>query len=75
MPTQTPFGRRLRDLREEKEWSQVILAKVANMPAAMISHFETGQRHASVDSLVKLANALEVTIDYLVGRTDRRNGS
>jgi transcriptional regulator with XRE-family HTH domain len=37
----------------------------------MISHFETGVRgSASADNLVKLANALEVSIDYLLGRTD-----
>jgi transcriptional regulator with XRE-family HTH domain len=37
----------------------------------MISHFETGVRaNASADNLVKLANALEVSIDYLLGRTD-----
>ena len=38
----------------------------------MISHFETGRRQEpSADNLVKLANALEVTIDYLLGRTDK----
>jgi transcriptional regulator with XRE-family HTH domain len=37
----------------------------------MISHFETGVRaNASADNLVKLSNALEVSIDYLLGRTD-----
>jgi len=37
----------------------------------MISHFETGVRgKPSADNLVKLANALEVSIDYLLGRTE-----
>ena len=37
----------------------------------MISHFETGTRQrASAANLVKLANALSVSVDYLLGRTD-----
>ena len=41
------------------------------MPVAMISHFETGVRvNASADNLKKLANALNVSIDYLLNRSD-----
>ena len=37
----------------------------------MISHFETGTRQrASAANLVKLANALSVSVDYLLGRSD-----
>jgi transcriptional regulator with XRE-family HTH domain len=51
--------------------SQADLADRSGVPVAMISHFETGVRgSASADNLVKLANALEVSIDFLVGRTD-----
>ncbi len=38
------------------------------MAAASISHFETGQRTPSLDSLVKLADALDVSVDALLGR-------
>ena len=38
------------------------------MAAASVSHFETGQRTPSLDSLVKLADALEVSVDVLLGR-------
>lgn len=40
----------------------------ADMAAASVSHFETGQRVPSLDSLVKLADALEVSVDALLGR-------
>lgn len=51
--------------------SQQELADRSKVPVAMISHFETGVRaSASADNLVKLANALEVSIDYLLSRTD-----
>lgn len=51
--------------------SQVELGDKAGVPALMISHFETGARpSASAATLVKLANALEIPIDYLLARTD-----
>ena len=71
MPEPTLFGTRLKTLRESRNWTQEDLAGRSMVPAGMISHFETGQRQtASADNLVKLANAFDVTIDYLVGRTD-----
>ena len=72
MPDPTIFGRRLKQLRDSRNWTQEHLASRAGLPSAMISHFETGRRQKpSADNLVKLANALEVTIDYLLGRTDK----
>lgn len=40
------------------------------MPASSIAHFETGTRKPSFDSLRRLANALEITTDYLLGRSE-----
>ena len=71
MATPTDFGKRLREARETRRLSQADLAQKAKIPVAMISHFETGVRgNASADNLVKLANALAVSIDYLMGRTN-----
>ena len=71
MPEPTPFGKRLREARDKRCFSQSELAEKARIPVAMISHFETGVRgNASADNLVKLANALAVSIDFLMGRTD-----
>jgi len=71
MPEPSVFGRRLREARDRRQLTQAELAAVARVPAVMISHFETGVRpSASADNLVKLANALQVSIDYLLGRTD-----
>ena len=51
--------------------SQAELGDKAGIPAIMISHFETGARpSASASTLVKLADALELPIDYLLARTD-----
>lgn len=71
MPTPTPFGIRLKAVREKRGLSQSDLERESGVPAVMISHFETGARpNASAATLVKLANALEVSIDYLLCRTD-----
>ena len=68
----TVFGRRVKSRREARGWTQEELSIRSKVPAAMISHFETGQRQkASADNLVKLANAFDVTVDYLLGRTDQ----
>lgn len=40
------------------------------MPPSSIAHFESGSRKPSFDTLRRLANALEVTTDYLLGRVD-----
>jgi transcriptional regulator with XRE-family HTH domain len=48
--------------------TQAELGKRAGMAAASISHFETGQRAPSLESLVRLADALHVSVDTLLGR-------
>ena len=53
-----------------RKWSQSELAEKAKMPPSSIAHFETGSRKPSFDTLRRLANALEVTTDYLLGRAD-----
>ena len=55
-------------LRETRGLTQAELGKRSDIAAASISHFETGQRVPSLDSLVRLADALEVSMDALVGR-------
>lgn len=50
--------------------SQVELARATGLPASSITHFESGARKPSFDSLGKLASALKVTTDYLLGRVD-----
>lgn len=65
------FGIRLREARTLRGWTQNRLSQESGLPAAVISHFETGtRRRASAASLVKLASALSVSVDYLLGRTE-----
>ncbi len=65
---------RLKNARELKEMSQDDLAKKSKLQPSAISHFETGKRKPSFDNLKSLADALEITTDYLLGRTDSSTG-
>ena len=62
------FSERLRAAREKRGLKQGDLAGRAGLQASAISHFETGARKPSFDNLRRLADALEVTTDYLLGR-------
>lgn len=64
------FPERLRVARQTREFSQDSLAKRANLQPSAISHFETGTRKPSFDNLRRLADALDVTTDYLLGRVE-----
>ena len=69
------FKMRLRTAREFRELSQAELASRAGLQASAVSHFETGTRKPSFDNLKRLGDALRVTTDYLLGRTDEMEGS
>jgi transcriptional regulator with XRE-family HTH domain len=64
------FKERLKAARELRGMKQNELADRAKLPASSIAHFEAGSRKPSFDTLRRLANALEVTTDYLLGRVE-----
>lgn len=70
IPPSDVFPERLRSARQTRELNQEALAKRANLQPSAISHFETGTRKPSFDNLRRLADALDVTTDYLLGRVD-----
>ena len=64
------FGERLKELREEKELSKLALAKTLQISDAAIGRWERNERDITSHYLIKLADFFDVSIDYLVGRTD-----
>ena len=67
-PTSGTFSHNLKKARESKGLSQTELAKRSGLLPSAVSHFETGRRSPSFDNLKRLAETLEVTTDFLVGR-------
>ncbi len=58
----------LKNCRQDKNLNQTELAHKTSLQPSAISHFESGSRKPSFDNLIKLADALEVTTDYLLDR-------
>ncbi len=68
MSKNTKFPTILKNCRQDKNLNQTELARKTSLQPSAISHFESGSRKPSFDNLIKLANALEVTTDYLLDR-------
>lgn len=64
------FASRLKELRKEKGLTLEQLGKDIGTTKATISNFENEQRKPSLDMIIKLADYFQVSIDYLVGRTN-----
>lgn len=56
------LGSRVRTARKEKDWTQETLAEEANINDKEISHIELGRRNITIETLLKLSSALEVSI-------------
>ena len=67
------FSIRLKELRCDYDMSQTKLAKKLNLKASAISKYEKGITQPSIETLKKLAEIYNVTIDYLVGFSDIKN--
>ncbi len=61
---------RLTALRKEKKMSQQELADMAGIHPNVLGRYERGEASPSIEMASKLANALGVSLDYLVGNTD-----
>jgi transcriptional regulator with XRE-family HTH domain len=67
------FGKRLKELRKKNELTQSDLARIINVSPSTIGMYERENRQPTVETLNHLANHFEVTVDYLLGRTNKRN--
>ena len=64
---------RLKELRKEKKISQLKLAMDLHMNQNSISRYENEEREADYATLIRLADYFDVSIDYLLGRTEDRS--
>ena len=62
---------RIRDLREDKDLTQKDIANLLNMQLTVYQRYERGERELPLWAAIKLADYYKVTLDYLVGRTDK----
>lgn len=64
---------RIKQCRLQKELNQPELAKIMNVTKQTVSNWENGNRIPDTSTLYKLANFFDISVDYLLGRTDDPN--
>ena len=64
--------RRIRDLREDSDKTQIEIADYLNMQRSVYRRYETGEREIPVWAVIKLAQLCHVTTDYLLGLSDKK---
>lgn len=62
------FQRRLQALRERRRMSRKVLSELCGLAPDAVRRYERGETEPTMGSLVALAEFLEVSLDYLVGR-------
>ncbi|WP_226670528.1 helix-turn-helix domain-containing protein [Metabacillus litoralis] len=67
------FQMNLKYYREKNGWSQEQLAEVINVSRPVITRLETGEQEPDLSYLLSLSNALNVSIDHLIGRDQQSN--
>ncbi len=60
------FAGKLKMLRNEKGWSQEKLGKIINIHPRLISKYEMGKNCPAAETLIKIARAFRISIDYLL---------
>ena len=64
------FATRLRELRKSNNVSQQKLSKYLNFGYTAIANYESGRNQPSLDTVKKIAQYFDVTVDYLIGASD-----
>lgn len=64
---------RIRDLREDADLTQKQVAQVLLCDQSLYSKYERGERALPLELAVRLADFYGVSLDYLVGRSDKKN--
>ena len=66
------FGKRFYELRKEHNYTQHKLAKLLNISRSTISKYESGDLFPTTHTLIKIARVFKVSVDYLIGLSDKR---
>jgi len=64
------FGKRLKKIRLERGLRQEDIGKMANVGKSTVSQWENDVHIPDLETTAKIANGLNISVDYLLGRTD-----
>jgi transcriptional regulator with XRE-family HTH domain len=68
----TNLSERLKQLRTEQSLTQTELANAMSLSLRGYQYYERGEREPNASQLIQLADYFQVSLDYLVGRSDER---
>lgn len=66
----TEFPQRLQQMRERQRKSRRVVSELCGLPPDAVRRYERGEAKPSYDALIALADYFEVSVDYLIGRSD-----
>lgn len=66
------FSERLRGLRKSLKINQTVLANAVGLNIKQIQRYEAGTNEPTLSVLISLADFFDVSLDYLCGRSDKR---
>lgn len=64
------LAKRLKELRQENNYSQYEIADIIGIAQVTYSDYELGRRSVSIQNLVKIAQIYNVSVDYMLGLSD-----
>lgn len=67
------IGYRIKEVREQNNFSQAQLAEETELSISYISHIENAKRKASLESIIRIVNALGITVDELLAGVQLHN--
>lgn len=67
------IGQRIKELRKDHSLTQQQFAAILNLNDSTISLYESGKREPEFHTLMKIADNFNVTVDWLLGRTDNKS--
>ena len=69
------FGKRLKQLRKQKRWTQKELAAMVNIGFSQFNKYECGLHIPPAEKLIELARLLDTSVDYLLSGDDTEDSS
>ena len=67
------IGNRIKKYRKQKGFTQAQLAEMTDLSVSYISHIENAKRKASLESIIRIVNALGITVDELLAGVQMNN--
>lgn len=64
------YGKRIRDLRKENNYTQKDLATILQVDFRTVSFWETERFEPNIEQLIKICDTFNVSADYLLGRQE-----